>query len=65
MYVDIFFPLTKAIPLMFEHVTTHYQTLQTRIGHDATRYHNFNALPQLPRVTTRVTTCVTIHFLSV
>ena len=45
MYVDKFFPLPKAIPLMFEHVTTHYQTLQTRIGHDATRYHNFNALP--------------------
>ena len=27
------------------YVTTHYQTLQTRIGHDVTRYHNFNALP--------------------
>ena len=39
MYVDVFFPLTKAIPIMFEHVTTHYQTLQTWIGHDATRYH--------------------------
>ena len=44
MYVDVFFPLTKAIPIMFEHVTTHYQTLQTWIGHDATRYHNFNVL---------------------
>ena len=44
MYV-VFFPLTKAIPIMFEHVTTHYQTLQTWIGHDATHYHNFNALP--------------------
>ena len=45
MYVDVFFRLTKAIPIMFEHVTTHYQTLQIWIGHDATRYHNFNALP--------------------
>ena len=45
MYVDVIFPLTKAIPIMFEHVTTHYQTLQTWTGHDATRYHNFNALP--------------------
>ena len=45
MYVDVFFPLTKAIPIMFEQVTTHYQTLQTWIGHDATCYHNFNALP--------------------
>ena len=39
MYVDIFFPLTKAIPIMFEHVTAHYQILQTWIGHDATHYH--------------------------
>ena len=45
-YVDVIFPLTKAIPIMFEHVTTHCQTLQTWIGHDATHYHNFNALPQ-------------------
>ena len=30
---------------MFEHVTTHYQTLQTWIGHDAARCYNFNALP--------------------
>ena len=29
MYVDILFPLTKAIPIMFECVTKHYQTLQT------------------------------------
>ena len=51
MYVDVFFPLTKAIPIMFEHDTTHYQTLQTSISHDATRYHNFNALPHaLPHV---------------
>ena len=45
MYVDVFFPLTKAIPIMFERVTTHYQTLQAWISHDATHYHNFNALP--------------------
>ena len=37
MYVDVFFSLTKAIPFMLGHVTTHYQTLQTWIGHDATR----------------------------
>ena len=43
MYADIFFPLK--IPIMFERVTTHYQTLQRWIGHDATRYHNFSALP--------------------
>ena len=41
----MFFPLTKVIPIMFERVTTHCQTLQTWIDHDATRYHNFNALP--------------------
>ena len=44
MYVDILFPLTKAIPIMFERVTAHYQTLQTWIGHNAARYHNLNAL---------------------
>ena len=27
MYVDILFPLTKTIPIMFERVTTHNQTL--------------------------------------
>ena len=47
MYVNKLFPLVKAIPIMFEHVTTHYQTLQTWIGHNATRYHNFNALPYI------------------
>ena len=34
--------------LNFSHVecfTSHYQALQTWVGHDATRYHNFNALP--------------------
>ena len=44
MYVDILFPLTKAIPIMFERVTTHYQTLQTWVGHNATHYHNLNVL---------------------
>ena len=46
MYVDILFPLTKAIPIIFESVTTHYQTLQTWIDHNAMHYHNFNMLPQ-------------------
>ena len=45
MYIDILFPLTKSIPIMFEHVTTLYQTSQTWIDHDVTRYYNFNALP--------------------
>ena len=40
MYVDIFFPPSKAIPIIFEHVNTHYQTLQTWIGYNATHYHN-------------------------
>ena len=39
MYADIPFPLTKAIPVMFERVITLYQTLQTWIGHYGTRYH--------------------------
>ena len=30
---------------MFERVTTHYQTLKTWKGHNATRYHKFNVLP--------------------
>ena len=47
MLVDILFALTKAIPIMFEHVTTHYQTLPIWIGHNATHYHNFNALPYI------------------
>ena len=47
MYVDILFPLTKTIPIMFERVTTHNQTLWTWIGHNAMRYHNFHALPYI------------------
>ena len=42
MYVSILFPPTKAITIMFECVTTYYQTLQTWIANNATRYHNFN-----------------------
>ena len=45
MYVDILFPLTKVIPIMFEHVTTHYQTLEIWIGHNAMCYRNFNVFP--------------------
>ena len=44
MYVDILFPLTKGTPIMSECVATYYQTLKTWIGHNATRYHKFNAL---------------------
>ena len=44
-YVDIVFPLTKIIPIMFERVTTHYQTLQTWMLHNATCYRNFDVLP--------------------
>ena len=51
MYVDILFPLTKAIRIIFERVTPSFQTLQTWIGYNATCYHNFNALPHvLPHV---------------
>ena len=45
MYADILFPLTKAMPIMFERVTIHYQTLSTWRGFYAMRYHNFKALP--------------------
>ena len=44
MYVDILFALIKAIPIMFEGITTYYQTLKTWIGHNARRYHQFYAL---------------------
>ena len=37
--------IKKSIPVMFGHVTTHYQTLQTWIDYNATCCHNFNALP--------------------
>ena len=45
MYVDMFFPKMKAIPVMFERVATHYQTPQTWIDHNETPYHNLNTLP--------------------
>ena len=45
VYVDILSPLTKVIQIMFECINTHYQTLKTSVGHNTTRYHNFNALP--------------------
>ena len=40
IYVDILTPLTKAIIIMFERVTTHYQTLNTFIGYNVIRYHD-------------------------
>ena len=45
MYVDILFPLTKAIPIKFERVSSHCHTLHTWMGHNAARHHNFNELP--------------------
>ena len=30
---------------MFERINTYYHTLKTWIGHNAMRYHKFNALP--------------------
>ena len=51
VHVDILFPLTNAIPIMFERVTTYYQTLKTWLYHNATRYHNFNVLSHaLPNI---------------
>ena len=41
VYVDILLSLTKAFPIIFECVTTHFQILQTWIGPDATRYHTY------------------------
>ena len=46
MYVNIVFPLIKAIPILFERAATHYKTLRTWIIHNAMHYHNFDALPQ-------------------
>ena len=43
--VDTLFPLEKTIPIMFERIITHYQSLQTWIGHNATHYSILNALP--------------------
>ena len=56
VYVDKLFALTKAIPIMFERATTYYQTLQTWIGYNTTRYHNFNVLPlAIPYIFTQFT----------
>ena len=56
MYVDILFPLTKSIPIMFERVTTHFQTLKIWIDHNAMHYHKFNALPDaLPYIFSQFT----------
>ena len=44
-FVVVLFPQTKAIPIILEHLATHYQTLQIWIGHNATRYPNLNGLP--------------------
>ena len=41
MHVDMLFPLTKVISVMFERVTTYYQTLKTWVDH------KFNALPHV------------------
>ena len=43
--VHIHFAESKAIPVIFEHLASHYQTLETWIGHNATHYSNLNALP--------------------
>ena len=56
VYVDVLFSLAKAIAIMLERVIRNNQTLQTWIGHNATRYHNFNALPHaLPYIFSQVT----------
>ena len=44
MYVHKHFPLTKAIQIISERVTTHYKTLQSWIDHNSTFCHNLNAL---------------------
>ena len=60
MHVDIISPLTKVIPILFECVTTYYQTLKTM----HTLYCNYHAFSlnvefgaicnALPRVTVKV-----------
>ena len=40
-------PFSKHNFSHFERFTTHYQTLQTWIDVNATRYHNLNALPHV------------------
>ena len=36
---------TKSLPIIFEHLATHYQALETLIDHNATLYPKLNALP--------------------
>ena len=45
--VDTHFALSKVIPITFEHLATHYQTLETFMGYNATHYLNLNALPNM------------------
>ena len=53
--VDILFALSKHILIIFEKHVTHYQTLETWIGHNATRYLILNALPHaLPYILSEI-----------
>ena len=62
MYVDMFFPKMKAIPVMFERVATHYQT-HTWIDHNETPYHNLNTLPHaLPHTLPHGLPCIFSQF---
>ena len=45
--VDLLFALSKALLIIFEKLATHYQTLETWIGHNATRYPILDALPYI------------------
>ena len=46
--VSTLFVPSKAIPITFEHLATHYQTLETWIDHTAMRYHALqHALPYI------------------
>ena len=45
--VNILFSLSKHILIIFEKHVTHYQTLETWIGHNATCYHILKALPHV------------------
>ena len=50
-YVDILFPLQKPFQLRLNVLPRVIKLYKTWIGHNATRYHNFNALPNtLPHV---------------
>ena len=53
--IDLYFAQSKAIPVILEHLATHYQTLETWIGHNATHYPNSNALPHaLPYILSEI-----------